>query len=287
MKFFLEQLRKFNKDEEIIFLVNEINLENDLFKKYNISTSPIEDLNSELLIRFISKFGHGDINSNKRDIKYGSSDYWCVTATRLFYLYEYVRKNNINKFFHFENDIMIYENVQNILNIIKDNNLYDDISITRGTENKIMTGFMYVNNPNSLGDLLNGITEYLFNKDLFNYGIDMVNEMSLLHIYQIKNPNKLKHLPILPSGDFSGDLLHFDSVFDPATYGQYLDGIPSNPGVSITTDSYIGDEIRNNGIKIEFIITDGYKIPFLIVDDKKIKINNLHIHSKRLELFLS
>jgi hypothetical protein len=67
-----------------------------------------------------------------------------------------------------------------------------------------------------------------------------------------------------------------------------LDGIPSNQGVSIKTDSYIGDLMRvDDTINVTFEIIDNLKIPFLSIKNKKIKINNLHIHSKRLDLFLS
>lgn len=286
---FLTQLRVFNTQNDIVFLVNMSNVDDPIFIKHNVRTSPIEDLDSTLINRFIDKFGHGDINSSKKHITYGGPDYWCVTATRLFYIYEYCKKFNVKEYFHFENDIMVYTDVNDIMSIIKENNLYENIAITRGTNNKIMTGFMYVGNNDVMGDLLTSFDSYLNNKsELFTHGIDMVNEMSLLHVYQIKNPTKLVNLPIFPNEVLTKDFKYFNTLFDPATYGQYLDGIPSNPGVSLIPDSYIGDEMRkDNSIVIKFEVVDGLKIPFLFYKGKIIKINTLHIHSKRLYLFLS
>ena len=286
---FIKQLRIFNEDAKIIFLVNQINTNNIIFDKYSIETYPIESLDVTLIDKFISKFGHGDINSSKKTIVYGSPDYWCVTATRLYYIYEYAKKFNIKEYFHFENDIMVYTNISDILCMIKKNNIYKNIAITRGTNNKIMTGFMYVGDNGVMGDMLFNIDEYLNNKtDLFTYGIDMINEMSLLHIYQTKNPTKLVNLPIFPNNILTEDFKYFNSVFDPATYGQYLDGVPSNPGVSLIPDSYIGDELRKNkSLTIIFEIVDGLRVPFIVYGANKIKINTLHIHSKRLYLFTS
>jgi hypothetical protein len=279
---FLTQLRKFNTQNEIVFLVNENNVNDSVFTKHNIKTYPIENLNTTLINQFINKFGYGDINSSKKHIIYGSPDYWCVTSTRIFYIYEYCKKFNIKEYFHFENDIMVYTDVNDILSIIKENDLYKNIAITRGTNNKIMTGFMYVGDNDIMEDMLKSFVSYLDNKlDLLKYGIDMINEMGLLHIYQIKNPEKLVNLPTFPNEILSQDFKYFNTIFDPATYGQYLDGIPSNPGISIIPDSYIGDEIRKDGsISITFELVDGLRIPYLNYGGEKIKINTLHIHSK-------
>jgi hypothetical protein len=286
--FFL-QFRKFNGEYDVMVLTNQINCSHEIFSKYGIKTYPIENLVSDRMNHFIRLFGHGSYESIHKNIIYGGSDYWCVTAIRLFFIYEYVLKNNISNFFHFENDIMIYEDLKNILNIIKTNSLYtNQIAMTRGTSNKIMSGFMFISDVESLNHLLSEIIFYLETKlDLFSFGIDHINEMALIHIYQIKNPNRLINLPILPNNNLTKDFELYQSVFDPATYGQFLDGTPGSPGISIIPDSIIGSEFGNSTIPILFEVVDGLKIPFVIYNDAKFKINSLHIHSKRLHLFLS
>ena len=286
---FLTQFRKFNNDYEVVFLTNQINCSHEIFINHGIKTYAIENLISDRMNHFIQLFGHGGYNTVHNHIHYGSSDYWCVTATRLFFIYEYVFNHNISNFFHFENDIMIYEDLKKISNIINSNNLYSNqIAITRGTNNKIMTGFMYVDNVEILNHLLTEIVSYLETKlDLYSFGIDHTNEMGLLHIYQTKNPDKLINFPILPNNNLTTDFEFYQSVFDPATYGQYLDGTPGTQGVSIIPDSLIGSEFNYLTIPILFDVVDGLKVPFITYNDKRFKINSLHIHSKRLNLFLS
>ena len=112
--------------------------------------------------------------------------------------------------------------------------------------------------------------------------------MALLHIYQHLNPDKLINLPIFPNNKVTQDFEKFQSVFDPATYGQFLDGTPGTPGISILPDSIIGEEFKiNQNIKIVFNTVEDYKVPFIIYNNVTFKINTLHIHSKRLHLFLS
>jgi len=287
---FLTQLKKFNKNYDIVFLTNKVNCENEIFKIHNIKTHPIEELITEKVNHFIKNFGYGDVNTVHQNIIYGSLDYWCVTAARLFFIYEYCLRYNITKFFHFENDVMLYENLSTIENIITENNLYSNqIAITRGTKNKIMTGFMYVDNLNVLNHLLSEINYYLESKlDLFSFGIDHLNEMALLHVYQQNNPNNLVNLPIVPNKSLSQDFEKFNSVFDPSTYGQYLDGTPGSPGTSILPDSIIADEFNSNpNLQIIFNQVGDCRIPYIVSKNGSFKINSLHIHSKRLNLFLS
>jgi len=287
---FLEQLRLFNPRIDIIFLVNKNNLSHSLFEIYNIKTHPIEDLECNIMNTFIDKFGHGDRNSSKKDIKYASTDYWCVAATRLFYLYQYVKKNGISNFIHFENDIMIYEDINKILDTIKNNSLYSDkIAMTRASNELITTGFMFISKPENLENLLTDITTYLNDKNsLKDFNRGMINEMTLINAYHKRNKEKISNLPILPYGDMSDNYNTFESIFDPATYGQYLDGIPKKPGISIITDSYIGTELKqDNKNRVIFKEVGGRRIPHLTFNGKLIKINSLHIHSKRLNLFSS
>ena len=115
---FLTQVRKFNNNYEIVFLVNQVNCDNEIFKTHNIKTYPIEELITDRVNNFINNFGYGNINTVHQNIHYGAPDYWCVTAARLFFIYEYCLRHNVSKFFHFENDIMLYENLNTIDNLL-------------------------------------------------------------------------------------------------------------------------------------------------------------------------
>ena len=117
----------------------------------------------------------------------------------------------------------------------------------------------------------------------------MVNEMTLMRAYSKDFPDQLEFLPILPFGEFSKYYGEFNSIFDPASWGQYIGGNiqEKQPGLK-PDDHYIGQLLRKN---LDYTIIwkqNGLgKIPYFRYDDKEVKINNLHIHSKELYKYLS
>ena len=118
----------------------------------------------------------------------------------------------------------------------------------------------------------------------------MLNEMLILRSFaDLRGCKYMDFLPILPHGVYSKRYKEFRSIFDPATWGQFLDGTPLGKGISfVDTEHYIGKEIQMDAsIGIVWKTEFGYRIPFLKKGNEFIKINNLHIHSKRLFKFLS
>lgn len=288
---FIEQFKKFNSDYNIVFLVNQTNCDHHFFKKHNIETYPIELLFNDRIDKFLKNFCGKNLTFFKNNIEYGGDEYWCVTAVRLFFVYEYCIKKNLSSFFYFENDIMIYEKLEKLEKIIKLNPSYKDkILITRVNEYLNITSFMYVDNVDIYNHMLNEICQYSEKKINFqSYGIDFLNEMGLLHIYQTLNGDKMLNLPVSIKQKSFSQYEYFQSIFDPATYGQFLDGIPSQPGISIlpSNHSLYEELVMCKNFKIYFKNEGNLKVPFILYEGIECKINSLHIHSKRLELFLS
>ena len=83
----------------------------------------------------------------------------------------------------------------------------------------------------------------------------------------------------------------FEGIFDPASYGLYLDGFDRNKifkQKSINKNLFISKSainLKNSFIKFKKI--KNYKIPFLNYKNKQVKLLTLHIHSKNLKNFLS
>ncbi len=95
----------------------------------------------------------------------------------------------------------------------------------------------------------------------------------------------ISSLPIFPTDEFFG---HFNFVFDPASYGQFLGGYPiihggsSEPHIDLGT--YIGKKIDDGEYRVFFDKKDG---PFITNNkNEKFKIYNLHVWSKNLKKFL-
>jgi|694.fasta_scaffold18544_6 hypothetical protein len=285
------QIKKINPNYKVIFLVNQSNCDHIFFKRNNIETFPIESLVSDRVTMFLKNFCGRHFSFWNEDIIYGEDEFWCVSAVRLFLIYEYCNKNNVKSFFHFENDVLIYEKFEAVESVIKKNLLLENkILITRGDEYHIMTGFMYVADLSVYEHMLDELNKFVCDKSIFqSFNGNFNSEMGLLHLYQKLNSDKILNLPIFIDDNLCLGENGFNSVFDPATYGQFLDGIPSEPGRSILPESHFISEKSKTcqNFKVNFKYVDGLKIPFISCNNVEVKINSLHIHSKRLELFLS
>ena len=77
-------------------------------------------------------------------------------------------------------------------------------------------------------------------------------------------------------------------LFDPSSYGQYLDGLHLKRGNYIfkrrwvSTNDIVGKEIMSKRIKVKF---DNSK-PFVEFSNQNFDVVNLHVHSKRLQKYL-
>jgi hypothetical protein len=112
---------------------------------------------------------------------------------------------------------------------------------------------------------------------------DYIKNNELISLTKVKSKNPLNYI-------YNYDI--FLSIFDAAYIGQYVGGIdPRNTESDKSTIGFINAEVPIQCNKFEEIkwITDenNRKIPTVLVNGKNIKINNLHIHSKKLNLYLS
>jgi len=91
----------------------------------------------------------------------------------------------------------------------------------------------------------------------------------------------------MPFGEFSENLEVFNSLFDPASYGQLVGGTQSEGPGAKPQDHYIGRWlIANPQYSVIWKEENRLKIPYLNYGSG-IKINNLHIHSKNLHKYMS
>jgi len=275
LKYCIEQYYKFN-DEKLTLLTNR----NNLNKVENVDIVPIEEYYSDKITEFNSLYN------------YDSNNFWSVTATRLFYIENFMKKNDIDDVFHFENDVLIYENISDIKNKFVE--LYKNIAITTGGVDKSMTGFMFIKNYESLSLMTDFFIETLRKYGVVGtqrkYGMDMVNEMTLMKFYGVeKGEDYITNLPILPTGEFSKHFESFDSLFDPASWGQFVGGTRNEGPGAKPSDHYIGQMLINNPEYNVIWKVDGKnrKIPYFKFGDKEVRINNLHIHSKNLKKYMS
>jgi hypothetical protein len=271
------QLRLFNPDIEVYFLTDRIHFDAAIFNTYNIQLVDKDKYLTDDIYTFQTLFGRGE------------NDFWTITTTRLIYIANFLKEKNLHDVLHFENDVLIYTDLNKIQQTCS--MLYKSLAITVGGPDKAMTGMMFIKSPKALSHftfyILNLLKKFRVKDIKKQYGMDMVNEMTLLRIYMKEYPELLVTLPIMPFGEYSSHYDKFNSIFDPASWGQYvggtLDGIPG----AKPDDHYIGLLLRECP---EYDVVwrwddEKRKIPYFRFNKQEVKINNLHIHSKNLHLY--
>lgn len=249
-----------------------------LLQQYNIELIKYEDLEQDDLIqdfRKVSWYKSWGIPNTQYP---SPPDFVQGTTERLYALNAYLLKTKINDIFHSENDVLCYIPIVNIYNIVKD--CFTKLSITKMGNQDHTFSFVYIPTPKTLYDFCIYNLEKMKLGDQYLrqiYHMDMVHEMSIAKIYE-EETNQLDFFPILKTDN---TFPFFNSLFDPASYGQYLGGTNNHglgPGYA-GMHHIVGREILNNR-HIPYISTNG--TPY--VDN--IKLNTLHVHSKQLQNFL-
>ena len=272
----LGQLRLFNPSIDIYMLTDEKHLDDAVFEKYDV-------------IVFNKDLYHTDkASAFSKLYRKAPDNFWVITATRLMYIEEFMFRQKLNEVYHFENDVLVYYPIKSLHSRFK-RWCGRRIGITPGGPNKLMTGYMYI--PSSKP--LKSMTQYfLFLLETYGmqgikrtFGVEMVNEMILMKIYANAKQDMV-FLPILPS-DKGYD--YFGSLFDPASWGQFVGGTTDCVPGAKAEDHHIGQYLRKNPeFKVVWILDEkGKRIPHFFDCNQLYKINNLHIHSKQLGKYVS
>ena len=280
----LKQIRLFNPDLTIHFLTDARYMHTSYFKENNVLVYNREDYFSSKISKFMLHFKYYNLPKHYQ--------FWVITATRLMYIENFMRSHNLKEVYHIENDILLYYDIKTLHDrFLK---FFPKLAITIGGPDKCITGLMYIQNYVSLSLMTAFFVSSLKSigkKGLVQkYGMDMVNEMTLMRAYSKDFPDELKFLPILPFGEFSEHYLDFDSIFDPASWGMFVGGNAQEkqPGCK-PKDHYIGQLLMENP---EYTVVwnkdeQNRNIPYFRFNEHEVKINNLHIHCKDLFKYMS
>jgi len=270
----IEQYRLFN-DDDLYVLTDAVNI--PFIQRPGVYPIAIEDYVSPKIDAFHSIW------------HFPPKSFWTVAVTRFIYIENFMRENDLRHVTHFENDVMLYSTIADYQPTLQ--RLYPCLGITPGGPWVYMTGFMYIDNAQALADMttffIDTLTSLGVDGTIRKYGIYGMDEMQLLWVYGTHCDTCLDTLPILPFGEHSNNFEHFNSVFDPASYGQYVGGTQVDGPGAKPPNHYIGVEMLNNPYDVVWKPVDGLWQPYFSYDSKLAKINNLHIHSKNLHLYRS
>lgn len=260
----IEQLIKL-KHNSIFVITNA-----DLFSNFDKFNSKINLINLNELNETYNFESRTTLNKSFRN------GFWYLTSLRFFYIYEFMKKYNVNDVIHLENDVLVYYNCDELINLVDKHYMY----IPFDTYKRNIASILYIPNAE------------MYKKILDNYNFD-INDME--NFSNIKNKiGLIKNFPIFIKNDnltneqkfVSDNSELFPFIFDAAAIGQYLGGIdPRN--ASGNTTGFINETcvIKYNNFKIWFENIE-IKKPFILIKDKKVPIFNLHIHSKKLTEFI-
>jgi hypothetical protein len=278
----ISQIKKFN-DDDIFLIIDECN-KNKITDNNVIIVTTQELPKTKNHIEFDS---HNKLDKNYRN------GFWKFATERFLYLEDIIEHHKLENVFHLENDNLIFFDTDELVKIFNENY---DFATTFDNDSRAVPGIVYIKNLSSIKDLNKFIITHPFK-----------NDMELISDYR-NNSNKKINLPILPSNynlelkSTSGhttknpnqyflNFTYFNSIFDGAALGQFIGGIDQrNVNHSFSTEGFINESTLFNpkNLKIQFVEDNkNRKIPFIEFENKKIKINNLHIHSKNLKKFLS
>jgi len=197
--------------------------------------------------------------------------FWLLTFLRLYIVFLYIKHNNINEFVHLENDNLIYDT----LDVFK--NLPAGCYFTRVGPHCGSSGLMYCNSIQNFSTVIDKMLLLIRKGEhiVRTYtSYDFLSEMILIDL--LVQAKIADYLPLFPDDKYF-DLTN--TVFDGASYGQYIGGTNNGhaPGW-FGLNHYVGQKLHKKEIDIHF----NDKKPHIVYGNKTISIYNLHIHSKNL-----
>lgn len=252
----IDTIRNIDSDCKIVFCGNnEID---------GVNSVSLNDLNSEIISEIITIDYYREKESNL----------WQDSLLRIFYIFSLAKYLKLNDFVHFDLDVLIFRPFSEIQHLFKKNKF----NITPGNESNLIFGYSYVNNLKILEEICIEIFEVVKNNKFYEshfYNKQNLNEMEILAIVFHKRPELFNLLQTtINKSKF---------VFDANSYGQYLGGLPDKRFSKgyINSAHYSGREMIELGIRPKLNKYD----PQISYKGHINKIVNLHIHSKKLNIF--
>ena len=196
----IDSIKKMDPDSNIIFLNNSD------FQNENALSINSKDISDQYLgsLDTINYFSEEKTN-------YGKLRY------QEFLIHNAAKQLKIDKFIHFDTDVLIYKPYESLKFYFKENKL----NITPADENRLVFGYSFIDGINNLTLICEKIINLLENakhyEDTYFFG-NKLNEMIILNIIYIENPNLFNLLDTIPK-------LNNEIIFDGMSYGQYLGGV--------------------------------------------------------------
>lgn len=215
--------------------------------------------------------------STTRIDKQFRNGFWALSSLRFFYVYEFMRKYQLQDIIHIENDVLIYYNCDELIDKFDKNFVYMPFdSMTRN-----IASVVYIPSSNILKRVLDNYD--LTKDDMWNFRSIQIQTglIQNLPIFVCEN-RKLPELAFV-----SQNYERFQILFDAAAMGQYLGGVDPRNDPSVTV-GFVNETcvVKYNNYAFYWIVINEIKKPFIQIDGNMIPIFNLHVHCKNLNKFV-
>jgi len=193
--------------------------------------------------------------------------FWHLCSLRLFYLYSYIKMNNLENVIHIENDVMVYMNTDSLCSSFR----VDKVYAAFDCDTRVVPDILFIPNAKAMWPI---IQKYdCTTHDMANLGrmTEFIEPLPIFPLTEIPHHVNKKY------GDFN-------CIFDTNAIGQYLGGVdPRN--IAGDTRGFINETCVVNYGMFKFFWIKNLKnlyVPHMSVNNILVPIVNLHIHSKKL-----
>lgn len=273
MEIILICLQNFQK-----YIIDNINNLLD-FSNYNITVITDEHLidnfgivKDKIKIVLTSNLTNFDFDNKSKLNKESNDGLWFQSSNRFFYLYDYIKKNNIKNCFHIENDVMIYTDLKNYMP--NDNKVY----VAMDSKNRCIPGIVFISSYKELEPLIKNYNNS--RNDMHNLALFYNGNKDICDTFPIIKKNKNFN----ESEFLFKNYEKFNAVFDTAAIGQYIGGC--HYGTIIP--GFINETclVKYNNYKFYWIMINNNYVPHIEIENEMIPVVNLHIHRKTLNKFM-
>lgn len=241
------------------------------FNLNNVKTINISNLESEQTckVRELNIYKNNSIENERALLN---------SLLRIFYLKDIQDDLDLEEIVHFDIDTLIYKPFNKV------DKCFDKskFNITSSSNIRLTFGYSYIPNLEVNKKVCNTLEDLICNGHKLNWAFNNYtppNIMDLLGLTYQNNKNLFNLLPNLP--------YESEFVFDPSSYGKYLDGSQAYQKKfysrrSINFNDSVGVELYSNRINAKFKDSK----PLIDWENKKYDLINLCVQSKRFNKFL-